>query len=103
MIPKTHLLNLQLPEAGTRGVLVKKGVLRNFAKFTGKHMFQKLFFYKVVTLLKKKSGTGIFLRICEISKNTFFYRTPPLTASEFLICTWNFLVLTHDLRKTHND
>ena len=39
-------------------VLCKKGVLRNFAKFTGKHLCQRLFFNKVAglrpaTLLKK--------------------------------------------------
>ena len=34
----------------------KKGVLRNFAKFTGKHMCQRLFFNKVAV-----SGTGVFL------------------------------------------
>ena len=38
---------------------VKKGVLRNFAKFTGKHLYQSLFFNKIAglrsaTLLKKK-------------------------------------------------
>ena len=40
-------------------VLRKKGVLRNFAKFTGKHLCQSLFFNKVAdlrpaTLLKKR-------------------------------------------------
>ena len=50
-------------------VFCKKGVLRNFAKFTGKHLCQSLFFNKVAglrstTLLKKRdSGTGVFLRI----------------------------------------
>ena len=39
-------------------VFCKKGVLRNFAKFTGKHLCQSLFFNKVAglsstTLLKK--------------------------------------------------
>ena len=38
---------------------VRKGVLRNFAKFTGKHLWQSLFFNKVAglrpaTLLKKR-------------------------------------------------
>ena len=35
---------------------VRKGVLRNFAKFTGKHLCQSLFFNKATfaTLLKKK-------------------------------------------------
>ena len=40
-------------------VFCKKGVLRNFAKFTGKHLCQSLFFNKVAglspaTLLKKR-------------------------------------------------
>ena len=35
---------------------VRKGVLRNFAKFTGKHLCQILFFNKVAGL-----GTGVFL------------------------------------------
>ena len=47
-------------------VLCKKGVLRNFAKFTGKHQCQCLFFSKVAdlkpaTLLKRDSGTSAFL------------------------------------------
>ena len=45
---------------------VKKGVLRNFAKFTGKHLCQSLFFNKAAglrpaTLLKRVSGTSVFL------------------------------------------
>ena len=31
-------------------VLCKKGVLRNFTKFTGKHLCQGLFFNKVASL-----------------------------------------------------
>ena len=37
---------------------VRKGVLRNFAKFTGKHQCQSLFFNKVAGF-----GTGGFLLI----------------------------------------
>ena len=45
---------------------LKKGVLENFAKLTGKHRCQSLFFNKVAglrpaTLLKRNSGTGVFL------------------------------------------
>ena len=32
---------------------------------------------------KKDSGTGVFLEFCEISKNTFSYRTPPVAASAY--------------------
>ena len=54
------------------------GVLRNFAKFTGKHLCQSLFFNKVAglrpaTLLKKEALAQVFsCEFCEISKNTFF-------------------------------
>ena len=44
-----------------RGCSVKKGVLRNFAKFTGKHLCQSLFFNKVAGRLQEH----------------LFYRTPP--------------------------
>ena len=37
-------------------VFCKKGVLRNFAKFTGKHLCQRLFFSKV----KKRLCQGCF-------------------------------------------
>ena len=40
-------------------VFCKKGVLRNFEKFTGKHLYQRLFFNKVAGLacnfMKKES------------------------------------------------
>ena len=41
---------------------VKNSVLRNFTKFTGKHLCQRLFFNKVVCLAWD-SGTGVFLWI----------------------------------------
>ena len=37
-------------KAVVRRCFVKKGVLRNFAKFTGKHLYQILFFNKVAGL-----------------------------------------------------
>ena len=59
---------------------VKKGVLRNFTKLTGKHLCQGLFFNKV-------AGLGLTLaqvfscEFCEISMNTFSYRMPLVAAS----------------------
>ena len=50
---------------------MKESVLKNFAKFTGKHQCQSLFFNKVAglrtaTLFKKKnSSTGVFLWILQ--------------------------------------
>ena len=43
-------------KAASRGVLYKKGVFKNFTKFTEKHLCQGLFFSKVAD-----SGTGVFL------------------------------------------
>ena len=66
----------------------KKVVLRNFAKFTGKHLCQSLFFNKVTDwrsaiLLKKDTLAQVFsCQFCKISKNTFFHRTPQVAASE---------------------
>ena len=57
-------------------VFCKKGVLKNFTKLAGKHLCQRLFF-------KKESLAQMFsCEFCEISKNTFFYRTPLVAASE---------------------
>ena len=80
--------NLQLSEVVTRPeVFCKKGVLKNFAKFTGKHLHQNLFFSKVAdlrsaTLLKKRVCEVFPCEFYEIFKNIFFYRTLPLTISE---------------------
>ena len=61
---------------------VKKGVLRNFAKFTGKHLCQSLFFNKVAGFFKKETLIQVFsCEFCEIFKNNFFYRTPLVAAS----------------------
>ena len=67
-------------------VFCKKGVLRNFAKFTGKHLCQSLFFNKVAGLacnsIKKETLAQVFsCEFCEISKNTFSHRTPLVAAS----------------------
>ena len=40
-------LKFESKEAVSRRCFVRKGVLRNFAKFTGKHLCQSLFFNKV--------------------------------------------------------
>ena len=62
----------------------KKGVLRNFSEFTGKHLCQSIFFNKVegLNFIKKETLAQVFsYEFCEISKNTFSY-TPPVVASE---------------------
>ena len=52
-------------------VFYEKGVLRNFTKFTGKHLSQR-----PAALLKRHSGTGVFLWILRNFLDHLFYRTP---------------------------
>ena len=61
---------------------VKIDVLRNFTKFTGTHLCQSLFFNKVSFVTKKEALAQVFsCEFCEISENTYFYRTPLVAAS----------------------
>ena len=66
-----------------QGCSVRKGVLRNFAKFTGKHLCQGLFFNKIAgacNSIRKGALAQVFsCEFCEISKNTFF--TEPYSPS----------------------
>ena len=67
---------------------VRKGVLRNFAKFTGKHLSQGLLFNKAAglrpaTLLKKRLWHRCFpVNFAKFFKNTFFTEHLRMTASE---------------------
>ena len=53
---------------------VRKGALRTFTKFTGKHLYQGLLFNKVAgPRLEKETLEQVFsCEFCEISKSTFF-------------------------------
>ena len=56
-------------------VFFKRGVLKSFTKYTGKHLSQSLFFNKVeaCNLVKKETQAQVVSReFCEIFKNTFF-------------------------------
>ena len=64
-------------------VFYEKGVLRNFAKFIGKQLCQSPFSNPVAgqrpeawNFIKKEALAQVFsCKFCEISKNTFYYRT----------------------------
>ena len=65
-------------------VFYEKAVLKNFAKFIGKHLCHSLFFNKVeaCNFIKKETLAKVFCcGFCEIFKNIFFYRTPLVAAS----------------------
>ena len=61
-----------------------------FNKVAGlKDLCQSLFFHKVTGLQlnqKRGSGTMFSCEFCEISKNTFFHRTPLVAASGYFVC-----------------
>ena len=60
---------------------MKKNVLRNFAKFTGKHLCQSFFFKKVAGLSPQTLAQVFSCEFCETSKNTFFKENLRTTAS----------------------
>ena len=66
---------------------VEIGVLKNFPKFTGKHLRQSLFFNKVArayacNFIKKETLAQLFsCEFCGIFKNTYFYRTTLVAAT----------------------
>ena len=63
-----------------------KGVLKNFAKFTGKHPCQSLFLITLQTsvfnFIKKETVAQVFsCEFCKSFNDTYFYRAPVVTAS----------------------
>ena len=57
---------------------IKKDVLTNFAKFTGKHLCQSLFFNKVVGILVQVFSCDFY----EMFKNAFFIEQLRVAASD---------------------
>ena len=74
---------------------MKKGILRNSTKFTGKHLVSCL---KACNFIKKETLAEVFsCEFCEISKNTFFTEHLWTTASGITCVTvyvqYFFLIL----------
>ena len=87
MINKFHTRYCSICYRSSRPeVFCKKGVLRNYAKFKGKHLWQSLFFNKVAgevcDYIKKETLAQVFsCEYFQIFKNAFFYETPPVAPS----------------------
>ena len=64
---------LQIYRSSRPVVFCKKGLLKNFAKFTGKHLCQSLFFNKVAGL-----------RPASLLKKRLWHRCFPVNFAEFL-------------------
>ena len=79
------VLILIIYRSSRQEVFCNKGVLKNFTKFTGKHLCQSLFFNKIAggkkclffgqacNFIKKETLVQVFsCEFCEIFKNAFF-------------------------------
>ena len=89
------ILNLIRVRSSRPKVFCEKGVLRNFAKFTGKNLCQSNFF-------KKETLAQVFSsEFCEIPKNTFSYRIHPLAACVGLDALTSAQEYAWPLRTTH--
>ena len=62
-------------------VFYKRGVLKNFTKFTVKHLRQIRFFRPAILLKKRLWHRYFSCEFCEIFKDTLFKRTPLVAAS----------------------
>ena len=72
-------------------VFCKKGILKNFANFTRKHLYWNLFLIKLQTCnfikrrLQHRGGGGAFCEICDIFKNNYFEEYLQTTATGFSV------------------
>ena len=69
----------------------KIDVLENFRKFHRKTLVFESLLIKLQAwrpLFKETPIQVLFCEICKIFKNTFYYRTPPVAASE-ISCLWD--------------
>ena len=76
---KKNLIRKDISRSSHQKCSIKEGVIRNFVKFTGKHMCQSIFFNKVAglryaTLLKKRLWDMCFLVNIAKFLRTLFYR-----------------------------
>ena len=74
-----QLLNLNLQYLRSSLEVFYKMDVKNFAKFTGKHLYQSLFLNKVA---EKETLTQVFpCEFYKIFKNIFLYSKPPVATS----------------------
>ena len=99
----------KLLRSSHRACSVRKNVLRNFAKFTGKHLCQSLFFNKVgkpqaCNFVKKETLAQVFsCEFCEISKNSFFAEHLWATASDCYHFIAIRIILLNNLKARDED
>ena len=77
---------------------VKKGVLKNFATFTGKHLCWRIFLIKLLQLYYKETPTQVLpCEYCKIFKNTYFEKHLRMPASnnsfKYIYMVWKTSIL----------
>ena len=85
--------NIQIVRSSHRRCCIRKGVLKNFAKFKEKHLCQGVFQVAGLGLIKKDKMAQVFsCEFCEMFKGTFSYRAPVVAASDDLniVICFNF-------------
>ena len=84
MCERVFFVNLQLAEVAE--MLCKKVVLRNSAKFRGKHLCQRLFFNKVAGQACARDSFLIKLQVrpATLLKKSLWYRCFPVNFAKFL-------------------
>ena len=85
-------LSCRFFRSSQRRCSIKKGVLQNFPKFTGKQQCQSLYFFQKIaclrsaTLLKKETLSQVFrYKFCKIFMNVFFTELLRKTAANFFL------------------
>ena len=87
MVPKNSVVNID--GISHWRCSMKKGALKHFAKFIGKHQCQSLFFNKKETLVQVFS-----FEFCGIFKNTYFTEHLRITAAVRFWTSTSFKIMT---------
>ena len=96
-MPMSHFFSFMFLRKQPLEMLCKKRIYKVFANFTGKHLCWSLFFNKVAgiipaTLLKRHSGTGVFLWILRnFSEHLFSQNTSPPVAASHVMRLFGFI------------
>ena len=82
-------------EAVSRMCSLKKGVVKSFIKFTGKHLHQSLFFNNAAgqacNFAKKETLAQVYsCKFCEIFKSTCFKKHIWATASTYVLIGFSY-------------
>ena len=97
VINRLIIKEFSMTEAVARWYFIKKNVLKDFTKFTGKHLCLSHFFTKVAGLRRLKHWC-FPVNFAKIFKNTF-HRVPSMVASVMTASDLNCLIVSYTCNK----